>query len=597
MWNNLGYWLVRRFDHVGDMKDLDRAVEVSETAVKLTPTGDPLLAIRQNNLAARRLRRFRKAGLRSDIIRAIEAADLAVNAPGVLEADRSMLLANLGSIYLARFEQAPWSSPNDIDQAITCLQQATEEVSVIGHPNRADWQLRLGDCIKKRYDWQRGGEPKDMEDALLAFQEGWSSLGARTETRVLLAHRAASILAMKGDWPACNSLLKEAVELLHLVVLPSQSDSARQQILAKFQGLAAEAAAVALEAGEDAYKALNLLESGRSITNGLLFDIDAFSDVNCPELWDYASKRDSLDSFLGCLSFPATAAGRRLWERQLANEEVIRSELQLLIRKVRANSCCRSFLQLHSFEELVSEAREGSMVILNATTHRCDAFIVEARGVSALRLEQVTLDEVKRRGRDLTLRSRIAATLSWLWISTARPILERLGLGRAVSAKDSPRVFWILPGAASSLPMHAAGHHVAGLTETVIDRVMSSYSYSVKSLIYGRRKARVEFEGPEHDVALLISMAETAGLDELPFAPIEVAQVEKLCHSLGIRPVVQSLPRYSDIRDHFFQCKIFHFAGHGLPDPRRAPHEGFPSVSSLTLSGLPLVLLDWCDRR
>lgn len=63
-------------------------------------------------------------------------------------------------------------------------------------------------------------------------------------------------------------------------------------MLAKYQGLAAEAA---LEAGKKAYHALDLLESGRSVTNGLMFDLDAFTsnDVSCPEIWDTVQKGQS----------------------------------------------------------------------------------------------------------------------------------------------------------------------------------------------------------------------------------------------------------------------------------------------------------------
>ncbi|RYP07232.1 hypothetical protein DL765_009222 [Monosporascus sp. GIB2] len=583
MRNNLGYWLGRRFDHAQDQKDLDRAVDESETAVGLTMAGDPLLAVRRNNLAVRRLRRFQETGLRSDITSAIEAADLAVKAPGVLEADRSRLLVNLASMYLARSAKARRPNRTDIDQANHLLEEAVREASRTGHPNYADWLLHFGECKKTRYDLPKGGEPKDFDGALQAFREGWDCPSARTETRVLLARKAASILAAKSNWPECSRLLAGAVELLHFVPLPSQSDMTRQQMLSKFQGLAAEAAAAALETG-DVYQALSLLESGRSVTKGFMLDIDAFDSAShgektCPELWDYGPRRDSLDSFVGCLSFPATTTTRRLWESQVDKEQASYREVQSLFRKVRANPHSKDFLQLHSLDELVKEAREGPMVILNTTVYRCDAIIVETTGVSALRLEKVTLDEIKRRGRDLRLRSRIMTTLDWLWTYVAHPIIDRLRLDRAVSATDSPRVFWILPGAAGSLPMHAAGRHVSGSTETVIDRAMSSYCSSVKSLIYSRRKARVEFGGPEPDVALLISMAETAGLDDLPYAPVEVAKVESLFHSLGraglplthsppgVHPIVQLLPLYSEIRDHFFECKIFHFAGHGLVDP------------------------------
>lgn len=114
---------------------------MSEKAVRPIPAGDPLLAVRQNNLAVRRLRQFQEAGLRglrSDITRAIEVAELADTTPGVLDADKSLLLATLGNAYVARFEKIERRSQIDIDEATKYFGETVEEASVIGHPNYAD---------------------------------------------------------------------------------------------------------------------------------------------------------------------------------------------------------------------------------------------------------------------------------------------------------------------------------------------------------------------------------------------------------------------------------------------------------------------------
>lgn len=78
-------------------------------------------------------------------------------------------------------------------------------------------------------------------------------------------------------------------------------------------------------------------------------------------------------------------------------------------------------------------------------------------------------------------------------------------------------------------------------------------------------------------------MAETDNLEDLPSAPFEVATVKKFCSSLGLRPTVLSSPSYSDVREYFFDCGIFHFAGHGHSDLRN------PLASCLCLK-------DWADK-
>ncbi|KAL8366064.1 hypothetical protein RB595_004714 [Gaeumannomyces hyphopodioides] len=577
IWNNLGYWLVRRFEHDQDATYLDRAISAGETAVDLTPDGDALKAIRQSNLAAWLLRRCptRRSSSR-DAASAVDLAQSAVDAPGVLEADKPLLLATLGAAHAAQFASSRPPARRSVHNAVNFLQQAADLASETKHPHLAEVQLQLCEHLRKRHDTPggSGSDADDLDSALAAAIAGWNSgPAARTATRIVLARAAASVLATKPapDWPAASALLEQAVGLLPHVVLPTQCDATRQHWLTRFQGLGAEAAAAALAARKAPYVALNLLESGRSMTNGLMFDLDAFVEEKCPEMWEYGLRRDGLDQLVGCLAFPAEG---RLWQAQTEKLQKTLEEIRALTEKVRAYPRLHSFHQLHSLEDLKAEAKEGPMVVLNATTHRCDALIVRPCGVSLLPLEGLALAEIKRRSRDLARHTRIASLLSWLWRTAAQPILQNLNLEAAVPGDGaSPRVFWVLPGATSWLPMHAAGHRHG---DAVIDRAMSSYSYSVKALIYGRRHARVTFGagGPAADTALLVSMAQTAGLDDLPFAPVEVARVAAACDRFNIRAVTQDRPTYADIRAHFFTAKLFHFAGHAWPDahhPLRSP--------------------------
>lgn len=109
---------------------------------------------------------------------------------------------------------------------------------------------------------------------------------------------------------------------------------------------------------------------------------------------------------------------------------------------------------------------------------------------------------------------------------------------------------------------------------------MSSYSSSVKALIYGRRHSVRKSAEPEH--ALLVAMQDTPGLSNLPFATKEVAILNDLCPSLQLNPIRPPM-RKEDVLAHLRTCKIFHFAGHGKSDPSE------PSRSCLLLQ-------DWKDN-
>jgi hypothetical protein len=71
----------------------------------------------------------------------------------------------------------------------------------------------------------------------------------------------------------------------------------------------------------------------------------------------------------------------------------------------------------------------------------------------------------------------------------------------------------------------------------VVDRVMSSYSSSVKTLIYGRRHSIQNPAGPVPEHALLVAMRETPGLSINPVLLFAEDEVEIVKRSLLIAAV------------------------------------------------------------
>lgn len=140
--------------------------------------------------------------------------------------------------------------------------------------------------------------------------------------------------------------------------------------------------------------------------------------------------------------------------------------------------------------------------------------------------------------------------------------------------KNWPHVWWISAGALAQLPIHAAGYHSRKSGETVIDSVISSYSSSIKELLYGRRRRRAIDEektwGPKQ--ALLVSMPETPHQQHLVSANQEVTTLRNICKSMQLTPIE---PMQRD-REHVLECLrtcfIFHFAGHGLSHPQGPFH-------------------------
>ncbi|KMU89188.1 hypothetical protein CIHG_07122 [Coccidioides immitis H538.4] len=359
----------------------------------------------------------------------------------------------------------------------------------------------------------------DLNRALSYFKKSWACCSSAPSIRISSAQFAAIILTTQLNWEDSSVLLQGAVELLPFVSVRSLEHTDKQHMLAQFTGLASAAAAAALKAGKSASQALRLLELGRDIIAGLLMEMRGdITDLKeqYPHLADeFIHLREELDSPVDEMISSALTNGRASIDSRVK-------------RRYEADQ---------RFEELIKEIRT-----------------------------QPKFSEPLH----------ISKLLEWLWNVVSRPSLEALGFANAPK-DDFPRVWWIPTGPLSHLPLHAAGRHMDGSSETVLDRTMSSYASSIKALIYGHRRHRSTQSQSDH--AVLVAMQETPGLaasQTLPYAAVEVENLKKFCPELGLKPISPSLCK-ADVLDCLRQCQIFHFAGHGLSHPTE------PSRSCLLL--------------
>ncbi|KJZ69755.1 hypothetical protein HIM_10866 [Hirsutella minnesotensis 3608] len=635
--NNLGVWLGSRFERTGSMDDLSRAVDVASMAVDATPQDHPDRALCLSNLGNRLGSRFQRTGSMDDLNRAVDVASMAVDATPQDHPDRADCLNNLGISLGSRFERT--GSMDDLNRAVDVLGMAVDAtpqdhphralyLSNLGvrlgrrfertgsidnlnraidvlsmsvdatpqdHPDRAGLLSNLGIRLRSRFELT--GSMDDLNRVLSSYLDGWRCCTAPPSIRIKLARSAALILASQSNWTDSSQLLQEAVTLLPTVSPRSLKHTDKQHMLSGFAGLSSAAAATLLNAGGDAYHALRLLELGRGVIAGLLMDMRGdISDVKRahPILADeFISIRDELDSpgiTLQSLSSTETVSS---WESSAKRRREADQRLSELVTKIRAQPGFADFLLPPAADELMAAANPDPIVVVNLSSYRCDAFLVEFDGVRVLELPALTIEEVQKQVRDLRL-SRSSASLSsllqWLWDAIAHPCLNALGFEDTI---PDARVWWIPTGLLSQLPLHAAGYHTMGGSETVLDRVMSSYASSIKALIYGRRHRVRRSPGPLSDQALLVAMLETPDQRVLNFAADEVEVVKKLCPSLQLRPISPA-NRKDNVLKHMQACRIFHFAGHGHSDPEE------PSRSCLLLEDWkenPLTVGDLRDHR
>ena len=160
--------------------------------------------------------------------------------------------------------------------------------------------------------------------------------------------------------------------------------------------------------------------------------------------------------------------------------------------------------------ELLAAAVAGPVVVVTVSRFGSHALIVTGGGVlDAVPLPGLTPQTVYDRvvaflgaledsqspaagaGDRVAAEQRLTDTLGWLWDALAGPVLDRLGItGPPGDGQRWPRLWWCVSGLLSFLPVHAAGHHDTrsdAAPATVIDRVISSYTPTLRALTHARR--------------------------------------------------------------------------------------------------------------
>lgn len=600
IFNNIGVLLGRRFERTWLRKDLDRAIEFSDMAVKATPQDHPDQARGLGNLGVWLGKRYEDKKAIGDIDRSIEVTKAALELIPLQHLERASHFSNLGIWFYMRFKVH--EEMQDLDQAIEAAERAVK-ITSIDQSRRGEWLNNLGNCLYER--WKKTEVMGDLQRAISSFKDGWECHDAPPSIRISSGRQAGNLLASQLDYQASSALLRQCVELLPAVSPRSIRHTDKQEMLSRFDDMASDAAAAALNAGSDAYHALETPELGRGIIAGLLLDtrtdISTLEKQHVELAEEFSSLRDELDSPTDQALSSFSGESRLFQESRTKRRREAEDRFHEVTKEIRAQPGFENFLLPPTRAELEAAADLGPIVVVNMSSYRCDAFLIQRDSSEVLKLPALTQDMIHKWAEDLQSSRLKTSVHMWtmlerLWEVLGRPVLDTLGLCIPISNDEWPRVWWIPTGLLSQLPLHAAGRHTQGSTETVLDRVMSSYALSIKSLIHGRRQAPYSPSRPPSHRALLVAVSETpdlAGNRSLPFAKDEVEMLNDLCPSLQLKPI-KLKPRREDVLRNLTACKLFHFAGHGHSDPKE------PSQSHILLEDWktdPLTVGDIRDLR
>ncbi|KAG4269183.1 hypothetical protein FPRO04_12172 [Fusarium proliferatum] len=559
--SSLANKLSLRFERTSEVQHLDRAIELIEEAIQGLLVSHDSLAAYYNSLGSSFRTRYEKFGGESDIVRAIEVCSKAVDLTAQDHPDVYSYLNNLGNAFGSRFSKT--DSLDDLDR---CIEKITKAVKAVpqDHPDCSVMINNLGNWLDKRFEVTKAAGDRDSQ--IHWFLEAWNSKSAAPSQRIRAAGSAAYVYIQREEWDKASTLLREAVFLLPKVSPRFLSHTDKQSLLSSLSGLTSMAAAAALSANKGPYEALRLLELGRGLISGFVMDVRTDISELKHEYPDLAKKFDRLSDEMGHLQSGIEVSTKEddleNWQRKQERLRKADEEFDKLLGEVRGRIGFETFLLPPTEAELLAAATPEPIVVINVSFYRCDAFIIESTGIRTIELPDLSQRRLRAWASFPSARSELASRLEWLWDALSQPCLGSLGLTSPVLDDNWPHIWWIPTDALSCIPIHAAGRYGEGSTETVLDRTMSSYALTIKSLLHGRRRDLASDREPERRSALLVAMRNTPGSGNLLYAEDEVKLVKQMCPGLDLKPRTPR-PSKEGVLTSLETCKVFHFAGHG----------------------------------
>jgi hypothetical protein len=490
-----------------------------------------------------------------------------------------------------------------LDEAVRVLRVAADALPA-DHPERAQLLIRLGGALRDRLTTE--GRPADRQLALQALREASQCASAPAVWRVEAAVSGAELAAGAHDFTAATELYAAALEQLDLAAWRGAERDDQERVLSRFNPLSNDAAACAIRAGQPE-RAVELLEQGRGVL--LARVLEARTDHRA--LRDRApALADQLAKVLDALHrMPDTWTPAPDQATRTANDH--RADLarrrDALLAEVRSLPGFGDFLRPPRFSTLRAAAANGPVVLLNASVHGCDALLLTLDGVRVLPLRcsvgelldrATAFTQALAAARDPELgdedgeltrfeaRDTVTDVLGWLWDAVAGPLLAELVPTGPLAGAGWPRLWWCPTSLFALLPLHAAGHHGPG-GEAVLDRVVSSYTPTLRALLHAAERTEDASGAPPR--RLVVSLPSTPGWPDLPNAEREAADL--LVRYPDAESLTGRAAESTAVLDALARCSWAHFACHGAQALEQ------PSLGALFLYDRPLLLREIMELR
>ncbi|TCO47274.1 CHAT domain-containing protein [Actinocrispum wychmicini] len=577
---NLSVALVAHYRHTDDEESLAEAVDLARNAVAGTPAGHTDLGLRLMNLGAALGADYERtedpATLREEL--EVGRRAVAIASPGTWA--RQRLLANLGAT-LFRLGQVT-DDPAAFTEAVDVTREAIAATPA-GDPNVAFSLLNHAVALIAASEYLQ---------ALRVAQAAAGIELAAPSVRLRACRVWGQVAAVSELWDEAAAGFGQGVRLLPLVAPRNLRSTDIQGVLSKMDAVHVNAAASAIWA-DDPDSALELLEQGRGILSA--YELDSRT-----ELTDLRAKSPKLADEMTEVLAALDVQG----ELSTDQRHALQSRWTSVLGRIRELKNFEHFLEPPSIKDFVAAAEDGPVITVNVSEFHCAALVLTTKGVQVVPLGDLSLEDLETRVpaflealrltgagdlvEQMDAQAYVRETLSWLWNAVTGPILDALGY--PPEADELPRVWWSPTGLLNFLPLHAAGDG----DQCALDRVVSSYTPSIRALIRSRSRPPTEKTG-------VLAVAVSPGEVKLPAAH---AEAESLVRMHNATPLFDENATHENVLKALPAAPWAHFACHAHNDPatpgqsRLLLHDRplrVPEISRLRMADAELAYLSACS--
>ncbi|KAE8316645.1 CHAT domain-containing protein [Aspergillus transmontanensis] len=499
----LGGILLRRYSAMLRLRDLDDAIKALCKSLKNESQMSKVVTATNLDIFASCLgTRYRCSGDQRDLQGAEHVSWQAVEIVSVSHVGLSAILSNLGC-YLMELFQAT-REPNYLEESMQTPLHAQLCLGVMAGCRRIMYMDELALLLHCQ-------NSDDQDEALGLSLQVWSSLRASLFGCIRAANRAVIIYIDQSNLEKAYALATAAIDVLLFLYNRSLILQDQQEVVTKRSSI----------------EALDLLERGRGVILSLLMN-DRSDLLKCR------------NTQLALLSLCSGNVVNYYFDSQRAQ-----GGFETLMEDIHFSPTVDSFEKRVMEEEVKEGVAKGRVIIVNITSVGSDALVMFTTGLKVIYLQGLDPDEA----RDWIKKDMTAISVNcgannkvylrfffWLW---------RV-------------VWWVGTGLASSFPFHAAGNHLTETNESVNSRVLSSYTLSLRALLYTRNREPLFDQATQCPKLLTVSMATMPGADDLDGV---------LAETVAVTDTIGNYRRLAD-------CHIAHFACHGVSESRDLSQTG-----------------------